>query len=65
MRRLGTVLVPWAVLLALSCFCFARLVALPTGLIVDGRRPSIDFANHGESRPVGNDATFVFLPHHR
>ena len=64
MRRLGTALVPWAVLLALGCVCFARLVALPSGLMVDGQRPSIDFANHGEPRPVGNDATFVFLPHH-
>lgn len=64
MRRLGAALVPCAVLLALSCFCFARLVAMPSGLIVDGRRPSIDFANRGEPRPVGNDALFVFLPHH-
>ena len=64
MRRLGTVLVPWFVLLALGCLCFARLVAHPSGLIVDGQRPSVDFANHGDPRPVGNDATFVFLPHH-
>ena len=64
MRRLGTILVPWAVLLALGCLCFARLFAHPSGLIVDGRRPSIDFANRGDPRPVGNDATFVFLPHH-
>ena len=64
MRRLGAVLVPWAVLFALGCLCFARLFALPSGLIVDGRRPSIDFANHGDPRPIGNDATFVFLPHH-
>ena len=34
------------------------------GLIVDGRRPSLDFANHGDPRPVGNDLTFVFWPHH-
>jgi hypothetical protein len=64
MRRLGKFLVPWAVLLVLGCLCFARLVAQPSALIVDGLRPSVDFANHGDPRPVGNDATFVFLPHH-
>jgi hypothetical protein len=48
----------------LSAVCFARLIADPSGLIVDGRRPSIDFANHGDPRPVGNDLTFLFLPHH-
>ena len=26
--------------------------------------PSVDFANHGDRPPVGNDATFVFPPHH-
>ena len=54
----------WAVLMALGLACFARLIADPSGLIVDGERPSIDFANHGDPRPLGNDATFVFLPHH-
>ena len=51
-------------LIALACVCFARLVAHPGALIVDGRRPSIDHANPGEPRGVGNDATFSFLPHH-
>ncbi len=50
--------------LALACFCFARLIAHPAALIVDGERPSIDHANPGEPRGVGNDATFFFLPHH-
>ena len=44
--------------------CFGRLAALPSGLIVDGRRPSVDHANPGDPRPVGNDLTFLFLPHH-
>ena len=64
MRRIGTGLVPWAVLIALGIGCFARLIADPSGLIADGGRPSIDFANHGDARPLGNDVTFVFLPHH-
>ena len=56
--------VPVVVLVALACVCFARLVAHPAALIVDGERPSIDHANPGEPRGVGNDATFSFLPHH-
>jgi len=64
MRRIGTGLVPWAVLVALGIGCFARLIVDPSGLIADGGHPSIDFANHGDARPLGNDATFVFLPHH-
>ena len=64
MRRIGTGLVPWAVLMALGIGCFARLIADPSGLIADGGRPSIDFANRGDARPLGNDVTFVFLPHH-
>jgi hypothetical protein len=64
MRGLRTALLPWSVLAALGFACFARLAADPTALIVDGRRPSIDHANHGDPRPLGNDTTFVFLPHH-
>jgi hypothetical protein len=52
------------VLAALALACFQRLVATPGGLIVDGRRPSVDHANPGEPRQVGNDLTFLFLPHH-
>jgi hypothetical protein len=64
-RRLPVASVlPVAVLLVLAAICFARLFADPTALMVDGQRPSIDYANTGEPRPVGNDATFVFLPHH-
>ncbi|MHB1557616.1 MAG: hypothetical protein ACYC61_09065 [Isosphaeraceae bacterium] len=51
-------------LLALGAACFGRLLASPSALIVDGRRPSIDFANRGDPRPVGNDLVFLFLPHH-
>ena len=51
-------------LVALACVCFARLVAHPGALIVDGERPSIDHAIPGEPRGAGNDATFSFLPHH-
>ena len=51
-------------LVALAAVCFARLVAHPAALIVDGERPSIDHANPGEPRGAGNDATFSFLPHH-
>jgi hypothetical protein len=64
MRRFGAIIVPWAVLAALGLACFARLFADPSGLVVDGHRPSIDFANRGEPRPLGNDVTFLFLPHH-
>jgi hypothetical protein len=64
MRRLRAAALPLVVLLALGLACFARLAAEPTGLIVDGARPSVDFANHGDPRPVGNDVTFLFLPHH-
>jgi hypothetical protein len=53
------------VLVALAAACFGRLVADPGALVVDGLRPSIDYANTGEPRPIGNDATFLFLPHHR
>ena len=63
-RWLLTRTAPILVLLALTFVCFARLVANPTALLVDGRRPSIDHANPGEPRGVGNDATFFLLPHH-
>jgi len=55
---------PALAVVVLALVCFARLVALPSGLIVDGRRPSVDHANLGEPRPIGNDLTFLFLPHH-
>ena len=57
-------LAPVVVLIALAAVCFARLVAHPSGLIVDGERPSVDYANPGDPRPVGNDLIFLFLPHH-
>jgi hypothetical protein len=64
MRRRGFSHLPWVVLVALCSACFARLLACPSALIVDGVRPSIDHANHRDPRPLGNDVTFVFLPHH-
>jgi hypothetical protein len=62
--RLAGLLLPVVPLLLLAAFCFARLIVEPGGLIVDGRRPSVDFANRGDPRPVGNDLIFLFLPHH-
>jgi hypothetical protein len=62
--RLARSLLPAVTLLVLAAACFARLVADPTGTIVEGRRPSIDYANRGDPRPVGNDLVFLFLPHH-
>src|SRR5262249_55400541 len=52
------------VLVITAGVCFARLIAQPTAIIVDGERPSVDHANPGEPRGIGNDATFSFLPHH-
>ena len=64
LRRLGDL---WAclALLVLALACFARLVAQPGALIVDGRRPSIDYAMVNDPRGVGNDVTFLFLPHYQ
>lgn len=62
--RLGSTMLPLVVLAALACACFARLAAAPSALIMDGARPSVDHANRGDPRPVGNDTTFVFLPRH-
>jgi hypothetical protein len=61
---LARLLLPAAPLLALAGVCFARLIVEPGGLIVDGQRPSVDYANRGDPRPVGNDLVFLFLPHH-
>jgi Bacterial membrane protein YfhO len=57
-------ILPALALFALAGVLFARLVVDPTSLIVDDRRPSLDYANLGDPRPVGNDLTFLFLPHH-
>ena len=62
--RLAGVLLAAATLLALAAACFARLAEQPTGLMVDPERPSVDYANRGDQRPVGNDLVFLFLPHH-
>ncbi len=63
-RNLAASTLATLVLLGLGAACFARLLSHPTGLIVDPVRPSIDFANRGDPRPVGNDLVFLFLPHH-
>ena len=63
-RLARLLLFPGAPLVLLAAFCFARLIAEPGGLIVDGSRPSVDYANRGDPRPVGNDLVFLFLPHH-
>lgn len=52
------------VLGALAAVCFARLVAEPRALVVDPQRPSVDRALREDFRPAGNDATFLFVPHH-
>jgi hypothetical protein len=57
-------LLPGLVLLLLALACFARLVARPDHLIVDGDRPSVDYNLRDDPRVVGNDLTFLFLPHH-
>ncbi|MGP0065624.1 MAG: hypothetical protein ACLQGP_18725 [Isosphaeraceae bacterium] len=62
--RLAGLLLPAGPLLLLAACCFARLGLEPGGLIVDGHRPSVDYANRGDPRPVGNDLVFLFLPHH-
>ena len=63
-RWRSTALVSVLTLVILAGVCFVRLVAQPASIIVDGQRPSLDHANPGEPRGIGNDATFSFLPHH-
>lgn len=43
---------------------FARLVADPSALVVDGQRSSVDRALPRDAEAVGNDLTRLFLPHH-
>ncbi|WP_406695719.1 hypothetical protein V5E97_32430 [Singulisphaera sp. Ch08] len=62
-RRLGE-LFAGLIVLSLALTCFARLVAEPSGLLVDGDRPSVDHAQRDDFRPVGNDLTFFYLPHY-
>ncbi len=65
--RAGALGVPWlpaAVMVVVGAVCFGHLIMHPESLLVDGRRPSIDRANLGDPRPIGNDLTFFFLPHH-
>jgi hypothetical protein len=63
-RRRANFWLPCIVLLALLGVCFCRLVAHPSDLLVDGRRPAIDHADREGSRPLGNDLTFFLLPLH-
>jgi hypothetical protein len=51
-------------LLLLELACFAPVVTHPDHLIVDGDRPSLDFNLRDDPRVVGNDLTFLFLPHY-
>src|SRR5687768_265173 len=51
-------------LIALALCGFARLVARPGALLVDGGRPRVDHAVRDKARVVGNDLTELFLPHH-
>ncbi len=53
------------VLPAVAGVCFHRLIAAPDALIVDGDRASVDHADRGHSRGLGNDLTSVFLPRFR
>jgi len=62
MRRVLRVVALILVLPAVSAVCFRHLLARPDALIVDGRRPSIDRADRGHTRGLGNDLTSVFLP---
>ncbi len=55
---------PLVILLGLASIGFARLLAQPGGLIVDGETPSLDHARAAGTRTVGNDLTRLFLPHH-
>lgn len=50
------------VLPALTAVCFQSLVMAPDALVVDAERPSVDHADRGHVRGIGNDLTTVFLP---
>src|SRR3954469_23066932 len=53
---------PLLVLTALALACSARLIAEPSGLLVDRDRPSVDTSTPASARSVGNDLTRLFLP---
>jgi hypothetical protein len=53
--------IAFGVLLVLALACFARLAAEPGALIVDGNHPSVDNAQAGGLRRLGNDVTYLFL----
>jgi hypothetical protein len=62
MTRAGRLL--WILPPLVALIPFARLIAEPSALIVDGHRPSVDRALPEDARAVGNDLTRLFLPHH-
>lgn len=62
--RSGPDLLAVLALALLTLVCFASLAADPTGLLVDADRASLDNTLPGEQRVVGNDLTFLFLPHY-
>jgi hypothetical protein len=45
-----------------AAVCFQHLLASPGSLLADGSRPSIDHAERGGTRGLGNDLTRVALP---
>ncbi len=51
-----------AILPLVLAVCFHRLLGSPGLLIVDAQRPSVDHADRGHTRGLGNDLTSVFLP---
>ncbi len=58
-------LAPLLLLVALLLIGFARLVARPGDLLVDGERPSLDHARPPGAQTLGNDLTRLFLPLHQ
>ena len=51
-------------LLGVAVLVFPRLVLEPGSILVDAVRASVDRADKSGPRPIGNDQTFFFLPHH-
>jgi hypothetical protein len=64
LRERITPILPLLALALLLTACFARLVAEPGALLVDGDHPSVDGAQRFQAIAVGNDLTRLFLPHH-
>lgn len=65
MHRFRSALAPPIVLTLLVLLSFAPLVAQPSGLLVDSRRPAVDEFVPWSERSPGNDLTRLFLPLHQ